>query len=482
MMLTLADVLEGVGGPRLEVLANLRVHGVSIDSREVLRDDVFIAFKGERVDGHNYVGHALGRGAAAVLVESDIDLAKLADSNATLLDVRQPITITDKVIRAPLVIRVHETARALQKLAVYWRNRHPQVRVIGVTGSVGKTSTKELIAQVLSERYQTLKSEGNQNNDIGVPLTLLRLTDTHERAVLEMGMDRLGEITSYCEWAKPIVGVVTNVGPVHLEKLGSIENIALAKSELVEAIPRAGVVILNDDDERVRAMRKVSQARMISYGLSARADVWADEIASYGLDGMTFQLHYRTESHFVRLPLLGQHSVQTALRAAAVGLAEGLSWDEIVAGLSRKSGEQVRLVVAKGPFDSLVLDDSYNASVESTLAALNVLKDIDEGPRVAVLGDMLELGSTEQLAHEEVGCRAGIVADSVIGVGERARAICQAAIECGLSATRVFHVMSNAEALRVLKQVIRGKCVILVKGSRGMQMEEIVEGLGEMKN
>ncbi len=481
-MLTIADVLEGVGGPRLERLTHVHVQHVVIDHRQVARNDMFIAFKGERVDGHTFIGHAVGRGANVVLVQNDMDAVLLGEVSASFIDVRDTHATAAEGIATPLIIRVDDTLRALQRLATYWRNRHAQVRVIGITGSIGKTSTKELIAQVLSERFQVLKSEGNQNNDIGVPLTLLRLTDNHQRAVLEMAMDKLGEITSYCHWAKPNIGVVTNVGPVHLEKLGTMENIALAKSELVEAISRGGVAILNDDDERVRVMRDVTHARVISYGLTSRADVWADEIESHGLDGMTFMLHYRAEAHFVRLPLLGHHSVQTALRAAAVGMAEGLSWDEIVAGLSRISAEQVRLVVAKGPFDSLVLDDTYNASAESTLAALNVLKDIDEGPRVAVLGDMFELGSAEQREHEEVGCRAGLVADWVIGVGERARWICKAAIECGRPAARVLHVKDNAEALRMLKTVVRGKCVILVKGSRGMQMEEIVEGLGAMMN
>lgn len=486
-MLTLADILEGVskGGPRVAALEDAAVQEMRIDSREVARGDVFVAFKGERMDGHAFIGHALGRGAIAALVESDCDPAILAAAGATYVDARQAISSAEQErLIAPLVIRVDETLTALQKLATYWRERHPNVRVIGITGSIGKTSTKELVAHVLSERFRVLKSEGNQNNAIGVPLTLLRLNETHECAVLEMGMDRLGEITDYCKWAKPEIGVVTNIGPVHLEKLGSIENIALAKSELIEALPRSGVAILNADDALVLAMRKVSQARVMTYGLDAfdSVDVWADEIESHGLDGMTFTLHQREEAHFVRLPLLGHHSVHTAMRAATVGLAMGLTWDEIVAGLSRNSTDQVRLVVGKGPYGSLVLDDSYNASPESSFAALNVLKDIDEGPRVAVLGDMLELGSAEQRAHEEVGCRAGIVADWVVGVGERARAICQAAIDCGRPAARVFHVMGNQEALNVLAQIVRGKCVILVKGSRGMQMEEIVEGLGEMKN
>ncbi|NJM40084.1 MAG: UDP-N-acetylmuramoyl-tripeptide--D-alanyl-D-alanine ligase [Anaerolineae bacterium] len=271
---------------------------------------------------------------------------------------------------------------------------------------------------------------------------------------------------------------MTNVGPVHLEKLGSIDNIALAKSELIEALPDTGVAILNDDDARVRKMLSVSRARVLSYGLTSRADVWAENIESHGLEGISLVLHHKREAQLVRVPLLGAHSAQTVLRAAAAGLAEGMQLGEIVEALMGQSNEQLRLVLAKGPFGSLVIDDTYNASAESTIAALNVLKDLDVSPRIAVLGDMLELGSAEQDEHEEVGCRAALVADYVVAVGQRAKWIAQSAIECGLDKSRVFVVANNAEALDVLSEIVTQRSAILVKGSRGMQMEEIVEGLG----
>jgi UDP-N-acetylmuramoyl-tripeptide--D-alanyl-D-alanine ligase len=346
---------------------------------------------------------------------------------------------------------------------------------------VGKTTTKELIAQVLAVRHTVLKSEGNQNNAIGVPLSLLRLDASHDYAVLEMGMDRMGEIASYCRWARPQIGVITMIGPVHLEKLGSIENIANAKSELVQALPTAaqgGVAILNDDDDWVSAMAGMTQARIVTYGLMPRADVRATDVESLGLSGVTFTLHYGHQSLPVRMKLLGRHSVHTALRAAAVAFTEGMSIEEVVQGLSEEPS-QLRLVVSKGPHDSLVLDDTYNASPESTIAALNLLQDINGStPRVAVLGDMFELGEAEQGGHEEVGCRAALVADMIVCVGERSKTTARAARECGAKAGSVIHVMTNAEAVEVLREVVVAKSVILVKGSRGMQMEEIVAALG----
>ncbi len=487
-MLTLADVLEALTGQRLESLAASYVADFSIDSREATRGDVFVAFKGERTDGHKHVGQALGRGAIATLVEDELDPAIVQSTQAVMMDTRNmgrgAALLRPYDAGVPLLIRVDSTEAALQKIATFWRSKFAKLRVIGVTGSIGKTSTKELISQVLSVRYNVLKSEGNLNNGIGVPLTLLRLMPEHEVAVIEMGMDRLGEITSYCQWAKPQVGVVTNVGPVHLEKLGTIDNIALAKSELIEALPAEGVAVLNDDDERVRDMRKVSRARVISCGLSSRADVWAENIESHGLEGISMVLRHKQgaqgAAQLVRVPLLGAHSAQTVLRAAAVGLAEGMGMGEIVEGLMSATPEQLRLVVAKGPFDSLVIDDTYNASAESTIAALNLLKDLEIKPRIAVLGDMLELGSAERDEHEEVGCRAALVVNFVVAVGQRAKWIAQSAIECGLDKSHVFVVANNTEALDVLSEIVTQRSAILVKGSRGMRMEEIVEGLGGM--
>lgn len=484
-MLTLADVVEGAGGPRIEALENEPVREVAIDSRQALRGDLFVALRGERVDGHDFVGHALGQGAIAALVDRRLDLAGgLAHG---WIDVSASPAVVELAggNGLPLLIRVDDTLKALQRLAAYWRRKigalTPGLRVIGITGSVGKTTTKEVVAQVLSMRYRTLKSEGNYNNEIGVPLTLLRLRTEHERAVLEMGMYQRGEIAAYCDWAQPHTGVVTMVAPVHLERLGTIDNIQLAKAELVQALPAAsdgGVAVLNDDDERVSAMASMTRARIVTYGLTPRADVWAEDIESRGLDGIVFTLRHGAQSQLVRAPLMGRHSVHTALRAAAVGMVEGLSWDEIVEGL-RSSTAQLRLTVLEGPHGSLILDDTYNASEESTLAALNLLAEIEGGPRVAVLGDMLELGDAEEQAHRNVGCRAATAARYVVCVGRRARWIAEEAARCADDPGRVRACDSNAEALRALGEIVREKCVILVKGSRGMKMEEIVAGLAD---
>jgi UDP-N-acetylmuramoyl-tripeptide--D-alanyl-D-alanine ligase len=500
-MQTLADVVEGVGGGRIAELAARAVREFVIDSRRVMRGDVFIALPGERVDGHDYVGHALGRGAAVVLVHQDIDRSSFPET------VWIDATVTPTLIPSPLplqgeggvIIKVDNTMAALQRLAAFWRARFaPKLKVIGITGSIGKTTTKEVIAQVLGTRFSVLKNEGNLNNEIGVPLTLLKLRPEHEYAIIEMGMYARGEIALFASLAKPQIGVITMVAPVHLERLGTIENIALAKAELVEALPEGGVAILNDDDERVRAMAAVSKGRVVTYGLTPRADVWADDIESNGLDGITFTLHYRPfdqprldqkpdfpeqagfwSSSLMRVPLLGRHSVHTALRAAAVSLVEGLTCEDIQEGFLVPA-PQLRLAVAEGPHRSMVLDDTYNASEESTIAALNLLEEINGGVHIAVLGDMLELGDLEVQAHRNVGCRAALVAQHVVCVGERARWIAEEAIACGAALAHVYPVADNAAALAVLREIVTEKSIILVKGSRGMKMEEIVNGLAEL--
>ncbi len=483
----------------VQPLETIPLHEVVIDSRDVVRGDCFVALPGEHVNGHDYVGHALGRGAQVVLIHEDLPRDDYPDTQ--WLDLRPAIENTHPLAlptlnSRPCVIRVENTLAALQRLAAFWRAKYRNLRVVGITGSVGKTSTKELLAQVLSQHFHVLKTEGNQNNEIGVPLSLLKLTPEHEYAVVEMGMYARGEIALLARLAQPVVGVVTMVAPVHLGRLGSIEAIAQAKAELIEALPPQGLAVLNDDDERVRAMRAVSKAPVMTYGLTPHADVWADDIASYGLDGIEFTVHQGQEVLPMHVPLLGRHSVHTALGAALVARHAGLDWAEILEGFLIPS-PQLRLAVVDGPFGSLVLDDTYNASLESTLAALNLLEEVNGGsgngtsngnstlphqkpPRVAVLGDMLELGETEMEAHREVGCRAGVVAQYVVCVGERARWIAEEAIACGASPDHVWHVADNASALAVLHELLHERSIILVKGSRGMSMDEIVTGLATM--
>ncbi|MDY7076949.1 MAG: UDP-N-acetylmuramoyl-tripeptide--D-alanyl-D-alanine ligase [Chloroflexota bacterium] len=468
-MLALADVIQGLTGNRPGSLEQ-SISRTVIDSRQVEPGALFVALEGERVDGHDYVADAFSQGAVAAMVERDVSVEGMK------LNLTDPDQTLPTAWSLPLVITVADSLQALQQVASFWRRQH-DVRVVGITGSVGKTTTKELATAVLARRYVTLKSEASYNNEIGLPLTLLHLTDEHERVVLEMGMYDVGEISDLARMALPHVGVVTIIGPVHLERAGTLERIVKAKTELVEALPPApeGVAILNYDDERVRGMAQATKARVFTYGLSSEADLWADHIEGLGLKGIRFQLHYGLETLHVKIPLLGQHSVHTALRATAVGLVEGLTWQEIIEGL-RGPSAQLRLVAVPGPEGAIILDDTYNASPASTNAALNLLDELD-GRKIAVLGDMLELGDYEQEGHEKVGMRALEVADILITVGPRGRIIGEAALRWGMPADRVHIVEEGAEAVALLAQMVTGDDVILVKGSRAMQMEDIVNAL-----
>ena len=484
-MMLLSDLIEGLTGVRPARTAQT-VRRFVIDSREVEPGDVFVALAGEKTDGHQYVADAFSRGAVAALVERQPTLSRSPEHGEgtaeggdveTMMVDALPGSTAPLAISLPVCLRVQRVQPALQALARWWRSRFPALRVIGITGSVCKSSTKELAAAVLSRRFNVLKNEGNLNNEIGLPLTLLSLDTSHQRAVLEMGMYALGELSMLCSIARPVIGVVTNVGPVHLERLGSIEAIARAKAELVEALPVEGVAILNYDEPLVRQMAALTKARVLFYGLDPEAEVWADNIRSEGLEGVYFDLHHRRETLHVQVPLLGRHSVHTALRAAAVGLAEGMGWDQIVAGLQDRRA-QLRLVAVPGPNGSTILDDTYNASPASTIAALNLLADLG-GRKIAVLGDMLELGSFSEEGHRKVGLRALDVADILVTVGELGALIGDEARRNGMPADRLRICASNDEATQFLTTLIRPGDMVLVKGSRGLHMEDIVITLGQ---
>jgi len=361
-------------------------------------------------------------------------------------------------------------------MAAYHRRRF-DVRVVGVTGSIGKTTTKETIYSVLSKSFPTLKSAENLNNEIGLPLALLGLEESHTRVVLEMGMYALGEIAQLADIALPQVGVVTNVSYSHLERLGSLERIAQAKAELILALPPDGTAILNGDDPWVRAMGSMSKAPVLYYGLSPDCHLQASHIESRGLEGMRFRMHYDHETLHVKIPLLGRHSVHTALAAAAVGLTEGQPWGRIVAGL-RDIAMQLRLIATPGVKGSTIIDDSYNSSPTSTLAALNLLAEL-KGRKIAVLGSMLELGSYEEEGHRKVGRRVAEAADKLVAVGTLGAIIGREAVAIGMDEDNVFFAEDNQQAVQFLQDIVASGDLILVKGSRGMQMEEIVALLGE---
>jgi UDP-N-acetylmuramoyl-tripeptide--D-alanyl-D-alanine ligase len=466
-MLTFADLTEGLTDQRPPDLEQ-KLTDVIIDSRQACPGSLFVALKGEREDGHDFIADAFERGAIAAIVEKELELQtssfKLPISNL------QPLASS---LQLPVCFIVEDSLKALQQLAAYWRGKHTP-RVVGVTGSVGKTTTKEMIYGVVRQRFRTLKSEGNYNSEIGLPLTLLKLEPSHQRVVLEMGMYDLGEIAELAAIARPHIGVVTNVGPSHLERLGTIERIAQAKAELVEALPDDGVAILNGDDPWVRRMAAKTKADLFYYGLDKTCDLWANHIESQGLEGIRFRFHHGAETIYAKVPMLGRHSVHTALAAAAVGLVEGQSWEEIMDGL--RGAAQLRLLVVPGLRGSTILDDTYNASPASTIAALNLVEELD-GRKIAVLGDMLELGVYEEEGHRKVGRRAMDVVAVLITVGERGRLIAEEALACGMEGDKVFVEEDNDSAVACLREIIAPGDIILVKGSRGMKMEEIVNEL-----
>jgi UDP-N-acetylmuramoyl-tripeptide--D-alanyl-D-alanine ligase len=349
--------------------------------------------------------------------------------------------------------------------------------VVGVTGSIAKTSTKEAVAAVLGARFTTLKNEGNLNNEIGLPLTVLAMGPEHEAAVLEMGMYVGGEIRDLAAIGRPHVGIVTAVQPVHLSRIGSIEAVERAKGELVEALPADGTAILNADDERVRRMASRTAGRTMTYGFAEDADVTADAVRSLGADGMAFMLRHGSARASVEVPSLGRLAVHNALAAATAGIVAGLDLPAIARALAGgwSAPHRGQLHRAGGV---TIVDDSYNASPASVRAALELLAGIP-GRRIAVLGTMLELGDGHEQGHREVGEAAAQVADLLVVVGDEAAPLADAARASGLDAQRVFEAPDRARALDLLVPRLRDGDVVLVKASRGIALDLLVDELRE---
>ena len=458
----LSEVLDATGAEVRGVLAPAtEFRWVERNSKQVQPGDLFIAIKGERFDGHDFVQEAAARGASAALVRREWAAAQ---ESAPL----------------PLIV-VEEPVTALQQLATA-RRQKLNLTVVGITGSVGKTSTKEVVAAVLGQRYRTYRSAGNLNSEIGLPLCILEIEPGTEVAVLEMGgAYAFGELTLLANIARPRIGVVTNVYPVHLERMGTIEAIAQTKAELVDALPEDGVAVLNGDDHRVRAMAERCRGRVVTFGLGADHDVRADRVETHGLDGTSFRLHLDGEPFHVKVPLIGGHAVQLALAGFAVGKAIGMHISEMLPGFS-DPGIQVRLLVLPGPNGSRMIDDTYNASTPSVLSALGLLQELRPKRAVAVLGDMRELGSVTEEEHRIVGRRVAEVADVLVTFGELARIIAEEAQETASVDGRPLIVTSfgldqREELIAHLRRELREGDTVLLKGSRGLQMEDVVMAL-----
>jgi UDP-N-acetylmuramoyl-tripeptide--D-alanyl-D-alanine ligase len=453
--MTAREVARVAGGDLLrDTSASIR--GGAVDSRLVAPGNLFVALPGERTDGHRYLAAAAAAGATAVIVvqlPADQDLPR---------DVG--------------IVRVRDPLAALHAVAAAWRRRFDPL-VVGVTGSIAKTSTKDAVAAVLGVRFVTLKSEGNQNNEIGLPLTILRLAPEHEAAALEMGMYVGGEIAELAAIALPRIGVVTAVHSVHLSRIGTLDAIERAKGELVEALPADGTAILNADDERVRRMNARTRARVLLYGFATAADVRAEAVESLGRSGMRFALATPAGRRMVTVASLGRHAVHNALAAAAVGVSAALTIDEIARGLARVTTSEHRgQLIDAGPIT--ILDDSYNASPRSVRAALELLATLP-GRHVAVLGEMLELGEATETGHREVGEIAAELVDRLVVVGVAAGGIALAARRAGLPSERVIEVEDRDSARAALRGLLRPGDVLLVKASRGAELDLLVEALAD---
>jgi len=463
--LTADDLLAATGG-RLIHRSDRQVRGAAVDSRLVSPGNLFVALRGERTDGHRFLASAVAAGAAAILVSRGPDPAAGEPAHDTLDDVT--------------LIEVPDTLRALHAVAAAWRARFTPI-VVGITGSIAKTSTKEAVAGVLAGRFRTLRTEGNQNNEVGLPLTVLRLGREHEAAVLEMGMYVGGEIRGLAAIGRPSIGIVTAVQPVHLSRIGSIEAIEDAKAELVEALPAAangGVAILNADDGRVARMAGRTRARVVTYGFAPTADVTADSIVTAGFAGMRFRLRTPAGERETWIPSLGRLAVHNGLAATAAGLAAGMTLDEILPGLAVTSTAPHRSAIVRARGLTIV-DDAYNASPGSMRAALDLLAGLP-GRHVAVLGEMRELGDAHETAHREVGAAASgldllVVVDG--GPGGAAAGITDGALDAGLTPERILVASDVPDAVRLVRAATAAGDVILVKASRGVELERFVDGL-----
>jgi len=449
------EIIEACGGKLLQGNPEQQVSGFAIDSRQTRAGDLFIPLEGERTDGHLFIARASAAGAAGAFHE----LAKSPDP---------------EIPPDFLLIGVKNSLIALQQLAAAYRERF-DLPVIGITGSSGKTTTKDFTAGVLSAKYNVLKTTGNLNNEIGLPLTILQLEENHQVAVLEMGMSAGGEITTLCEIAKPSIGVITNIGEAHIELLGSIEAIAKAKGELLDYLGSGGAAVLNGDDPRLLEIRKRYPGKAYYYGFN-QGDIKGLKLSLRG-EKSFFRVRFPDKSEgWFESPLPGRESAGNALAALTVGYILELTLPQMKEGLANSEATAGRLQILHNQKGTGIIDDTYNANPSSVRAALKVLFELGGAKTVAVLGDMLELGPIAREAHLSVGrfaAECGI--GCLVTVGEMARIIAEGADGSGVP---VYGCADHDQALAVIKSLaLDENWYVLVKGSRGMHMEKIVQSL-----
>lgn len=453
--LTLRQLLEAVGGTLLGEYKDPDAvfTDVCTDSREIREGALFLPLEGERFDGHSFINTALEAGAVGCITARE----------------------RENYLPGKFYVKVRSTQRALRDLARYYKERFP-IPFVAITGSVGKTTTKDMVAAVLSTRYRVLKTEGNFNNDIGLPLTLLRLDHSHQICVVEMGMDHAGEINYLSELVEPDVGLITNVGDSHIEKLGSREAIFAAKCEIFNHLKQDGLVILNGDDPMLATLRGKLPQRTLFVGSGEGLDYTAYDLESDGATHLNCKVKTPVGQFQAEIPALGAHMVYPTLMAAAVGEHFGMGADEITQGIRAFLPTKMRMNVIRCPGDIVILNDAYNANPQSMRAAAAVLSDAKGRRRVAVVGDMKELGANSESFHRAVGgyfAQAGV--DRLIAVGDLARFMAEGAQAAGLEQASYYPNLD--EARDTLLRELRSGTTILVKASRSMAFEKIVDFL-----
>lgn len=458
--MTIENITSACGGTFVgdRSLLLKEIAGAVTDSRQVQKDYLFIPIKGARVDGHDFIPQVFEKGALVVLSDH-------------ALDVQEPY------------ILVNSTTEAMKKIAAFYRTQL-NCKVVGITGSVGKTSTKEMIASVLEQRYKVLKTEGNFNNEIGLPLTIFKIRAKHEVAVLEMGISDFGEMHRLASMAQPDIGVITNIGLCHLENLGTRDGILQAKTEMFDHLTPDGTVILNGDDDKLSTKREVNGKPVIFYGVGAESafdiskSIYATDIQNLGLEGMRAQIHTPQGAFEAQIPIPGEHNVYNALAGTAVGLELGLTIREIAQGIAavQTIAGRTNLLHVNG---MTVIDDCYNANPVSMKASIDVLAHTS-GRRIAVLGDMGELGEDEKRLHREVGeavAKSGI--DALFCTGELSRELADAASEnpdC-----EVFYLETGDQLIDRLLSYVKPEDTVLVKASHFMEFPKVVEALTKEK-
>ncbi|MDI6799319.1 MAG: UDP-N-acetylmuramoyl-tripeptide--D-alanyl-D-alanine ligase [Actinomycetota bacterium] len=442
---------------------NLSIDSVSTDTRSLKRGDIYIPLRGENFDGHIFIKDAISKGASGFFFDTMTE-----EIDCILKETKQDI----------LALAVPDTLKSLQLLARLVRDEL-KCHVVAITGSSGKTTTKDLLTSILEAKYDVLSSKANYNNEVGLPLNILRAKRSTEIMILEMGMRGMGQISELCKIAKPTVGVITNIGRAHYALLGSERAIAEAKSELVRCVQRDGAVILNYDDKWTPTLRAMTKSKLITYGFSKGADVFGEILSISAPNHSRVRLFYQGSSAEVDMPLSGKQNAYNALAAAGVALWLGLSLDEVKEGLETSSISSMRMELIGSENGITVINDAYNANPDSMISALESLADFPtKGCKIAVLGDMAELGEIAEKSHLEVGRSVkekGI--DILIAVGDMAALIARGALEAGMDEKAVFYSKEIPDAKKIIEDELEQGDVVLFKASRIMRLERLIEAI-----